>query len=253
LGMFRASRNSHGQQSAYSLYLRVLGQQGRQEAALAITLPPLRAALPAPRAEVLSTRALTLAAVGRADEAFELLSTVRGSTQAVEPLVLVSAVDAVVALKRRAPQAVERVLDLEQTAFATGAVDLLVSTYRSVPELLAILLRASPQRDRLIELVTRAHDEDLANAVGQPLRQDDDPRTRLSPREREVYDLLRQGLTNLQIASVLFIEESTVKVHVHHIYDKLGERSRTALAVQAALGRSNQATSAIEGADTEGS
>jgi len=34
-------------------------------------------------------------------------------------------------------------------------------------------------------------------------------------------------------------------VHVHHIYDKLGTRSRTALAVQAALERADQATSAM--------
>ena len=68
-------------------------------------------------------------------------------------------------------------------------------------------------------------------------------------REREVYDLLGQGLTNLQIAQLLFISEGTVKVHVHHIYDKLGIRSRTALAVQAALERSDQATSAMDDGD----
>ena len=153
LRRFRASKNPHGQQSAYALYLRVLGQQGRQEAALGISLPPLRGALPVPRAEVLSSRALMLATSGRIDEALDLLTDVRGSTQAVEPVVLVSAVDAVAALKRRAPQAVERVLELEQTAFSTGAVDLLVCAYRSAPELLAILLSASPDRDRLIELL----------------------------------------------------------------------------------------------------
>ena len=66
----------------------------------------------------------------------------------------------------------------------------------------------------------------------------------LSEREREVYDLVCQGLPNRQIGAVLYISESTVKVHVHHIFDKLGVRSRTALAVQAALRRPDQATSA---------
>ena len=56
---------------------------------------------------------------------------------------------------------------------------------------------------------------------------------------------MTQGLTNREIARLLFIEESTVKVHVHHIYDKLGVRSRMALTVQAKLERSGQATSAI--------
>ncbi len=44
-----------------------------------------------------------------------------------------------------------------------------------------------------------------------------------------------RGLTNREIAKLLFIEESTVKAHTHHIYDKLGVRSRTALIVQALL------------------
>jgi DNA-binding NarL/FixJ family response regulator len=54
-----------------------------------------------------------------------------------------------------------------------------------------------------------------------------------------VYELLIQRLTNREIARLLFIEESTVKVHVHHIYDKLGVRSRVALTVQAQLERAS--------------
>ena len=73
-----------------------------------------------------------------------------------------------------------------------------------------------------------------------------DPRELLTPREREVFELVCQGLSNPQIAKLLFIQESTVKRHTLHIYDKLGTRSRTALAVHAALNRSAQATSAID-------
>jgi hypothetical protein len=43
-----------------------------------------------------------------------------------------------------------------------------------------------------------------------------------------------------------------VKLHVHHIYDKLGVRSRAAVMVQAALRRSDQATSATSGSDVTG-
>ena len=74
----------------------------------------------------------------------------------------------------------------------------------------------------------------------------DDKRLLLTPREMEVFELLRTGLPNREIARLLFIEESTVKAHAHRIYDKLGVRSRSALAVQAALERSGQATSATE-------
>jgi DNA-binding NarL/FixJ family response regulator len=174
----------------------------------------------------------------------------RGSTRAVEPVVLTSAVEAIAALKGHEPDALERVAELEETAFATGAVDLLVTAYRATPELLAVLIRGSQASERMLALVRRVRDEDLAGAIGQPISVDDDPRDRLSPREREVYELLRQGLTNRQIAKLLFIEESTVKVHARHIYDKVGMRSRTALAVQAALERADQATSAIGTADS---
>ena len=92
---------------------------------------------------------------------------------------------------------------------------------------------------------------DLASAVGQSLF-DEDPRSRLSPREREVFEYLQQGLTNAQIAAALLIDESTVKVHVHHIFDKLGIRSRAALVVQARLEGVAQATSAITGEESAG-
>jgi ATP/maltotriose-dependent transcriptional regulator MalT len=250
----RRSRNAHALQLCYSLHMRVLAQQGRHQAALALDVPSLRSSLPAARAEVLCSRALVLASAGRIDEALSLVGDARGLSRAVEPAVLLSAVEAVSALKRRDPQAIERSADLDEAAFSTGAVDLLVTAYRSTPELLAVLLRASPERERLVGLIRRVRDDDLAGAVGEPVALDDDPRVRLSPRERDVYDLLREGLTNRQIAKLLFIEESTVKAHTHHIYDKLGTRSRTALTVQALLERADQATSAIEIAESgEGS
>ena len=53
-----------------------------------------------------------------------------------------------------------------------------------------------------------------------------DPVDSLSPREREVYALLCDGLSNGEIAQRLFITQGTVKVHVHHVFDKLGVRSQ---------------------------
>jgi DNA-binding CsgD family transcriptional regulator len=51
-------------------------------------------------------------------------------------------------------------------------------------------------------------------------------------REREIVDLLMQGMTNRQIAQALGNAEATVKKHLHHIYRKLGVRSRTLLIVE---------------------
>ncbi|MGO3153491.1 MAG: response regulator [Galactobacter sp.] len=53
----------------------------------------------------------------------------------------------------------------------------------------------------------------------------------LTAREREVYQLIAQGLTNTEIASELFLSEATVKTHVGRILSKLDARDR----VQAVL------------------
>ena len=60
----------------------------------------------------------------------------------------------------------------------------------------------------------------------------------LSPREREVLALLVDGRSNGEIAKELFISPKTASVHVTHILDKLGVRSRgaaAAVAVRAGL------------------
>jgi len=247
----RVGRDSGAEQSCFAVRLRALAQEGRQRAALALEVPQLRGSIPANRGEVVSSRALALASAGRVQEAISIVSDVRGLTHAVEPAVLVAAVEAIVALKRRDGDAIERVVELEETAFSAGAVDLLVAAYRSTPELLAVLLHAEATREHMIGLIRKVGDEDLARAVGESIGSGDDPRERLSRREREVYDLLRQGLSNRQIAEVLFISESTAKLHTHHVYDKIGVRSRTALAMQAALERADQATSATSSSDAD--
>jgi DNA-binding CsgD family transcriptional regulator len=50
----------------------------------------------------------------------------------------------------------------------------------------------------------------------------------LSPREREVLELVRDGLRNAEIAEALWVSPGTVRKHLENIYEKLGVHTRTA-------------------------
>ena len=119
-------------------------------------------------------------------------------------------------------------------AYDVGAVDPVVTSYRANPEVLSLLLATPSTAERTVFLLARANDDSLAEQLGTRPLDRLDPTSLLSRREREVCELLRLGFSNGDIAKKLFISESTVKVHVHHVFDKLGIRSRTALALAAA-------------------
>jgi len=53
-------------------------------------------------------------------------------------------------------------------------------------------------------------------------------RYKLTPREREVLDLLCCGRTNRDISECLAVSLATVKTHLIHIYEKLGVETRAA-------------------------
>jgi ATP/maltotriose-dependent transcriptional regulator MalT len=242
--------NLHAETNAHALRLRVLLQQGRVEEACAIVPVHDRAPLRGLHGELLASSALVLACAGRFTEARALVDRVRNTTRAIEPRVLIQAVDAVVALKsggRGARTQVELLLD---EALSTGALDLLVTSYRASPEVLSALLTMPATRERGWSVVVRAGDAEWANAAGFEAPSQKSSSTSLSKREREIHDLMCSGLKYRQIAECLFISEATVKVHVQHIFDKLGVRSRTALAVNAALHRSGQAAGATTAANS---
>lgn len=54
----------------------------------------------------------------------------------------------------------------------------------------------------------------------------------LTGREREIGDLVAEGLSNKSIAQLLNLTEGTVKIHLHNVYSKLDITNRTALAAK---------------------
>jgi DNA-binding NarL/FixJ family response regulator len=54
----------------------------------------------------------------------------------------------------------------------------------------------------------------------------------LSPREREILELLAQGFPNKEIAHRVGVNDGTVRWHLRHVYDKLHVRSRTEAALK---------------------
>jgi DNA-binding CsgD family transcriptional regulator/tetratricopeptide (TPR) repeat protein len=112
----------------------------------------------------------------------------------------------------------------------SSCVDGFVIAYRGCPELLNQAVLDERFRDYACTILPAARDSHLAGRAG--LRVTQVERTALTRREKEVHELLAQGLTNREIARLLYVEEVTVKVHVRHILDKLGVRSRVEAATK---------------------
>jgi len=56
----------------------------------------------------------------------------------------------------------------------------------------------------------------------------------LTPRQREIFDLIVVGQSNKEIARKLGLSASTVKIHVAKLFDRLGVHHRSAVALAGA-------------------
>ncbi|HWH74812.1 MAG TPA: response regulator [Methylibium sp.] len=151
----------------------------------------------------------------------------------------VNGVDALAGLREVAPQARVLMLTVSEderdlaAALRGGASGYLLKTADS-DDLASAILRTvagesvvSPQMTGKLVSAFQSLQPGGAPAPADPIEG-------LSPREREILALIRQGASNKEIARTLDIAEPTVKIHVQHILRKLNLHSRVQAAVYAA-------------------
>jgi ATP/maltotriose-dependent transcriptional regulator MalT len=105
--------------------------------------------------------------------------------------------------------------------------DAVVCGVRSTSDLADELSSNPDSRALMADLYRRTGDTALARRAGLRTRATAEPAELLSPRELEVLNLIALGYRNRDIAQALFIAGSTTKVHIRHIFEKLGVRSRS--------------------------
>jgi LuxR family maltose regulon positive regulatory protein len=189
----------------------------------ALALGPVRNGSRGLRGELLGWLGLLRAATGEVGLAEELVCAARETSRSLEVTALVSVARGVAALQDCALDLADALI---ADALATEAWDPILIAVRAVPDLGRHIAREREGADWLRRILVKSADRSLATLLGLPIPRAARPKQNLTPREEEVHELLAQGLTNEEIAASLYISLSTTKVHVKHIYDKLGVRSR---------------------------
>jgi LuxR family transcriptional regulator, maltose regulon positive regulatory protein len=174
-------------------------------------------------AEHRATQALALSALGRSAAAEEQAEEAHRLSLGVETQGLLAASSAV---RSALADDASGVLGACDETLALGTGNSLVLAWRTCFTVAEILLGSRRHRERLTPLLLEANDTAIAKRAGMPVPRGAQRRRGLSPREQEVCELLAQGLTNEEIAKLLYISLSTTKVHVKHIFEKLGVHSR---------------------------
>jgi DNA-binding NarL/FixJ family response regulator len=100
------------------------------------------------------------------------------------------------------------------------------------PEQLVAGIRAVASGDALLApSITRRMIEEFVRRPSQPVLQQPASVGRLTDREREVLQLMAQGLSNAEFAHAFVLSETTVKTHVARVLSKLGLRDRVQAVV----------------------
>jgi len=203
---------------------RLYASTGDLERAVdALSLGPVQRLGRSAHGEFLGWQALFRAASGDADRASVLAADARRASRDLEVTalrLLAEAISSLAAGDRRAAATRLRIV-IENRVW-----DPVVIALRVTPVLGEFLVEHSEWRGWLQQLLAASSDASLASKLGLQVPRAAKRAAKLTPRETEVHELLAQGLTNEAIAKLLYISLSTTKVHVKHIYEKLGVRSR---------------------------
>jgi LuxR family maltose regulon positive regulatory protein len=222
----------HARVNAAVLLARTYLAQGAPERALEATALRLER-MPGPtlQGDFMSARALAYACCGNLEMAAKLAAASEECTDQIEARVVRLFARAISCETQKGASQSESVMLAEafRATRVTENYDAFVLAYRSHPPILEALSRLSDEdADACIQHIPIS-DRGLASRAGLKRGESSDwpSSSELTPREHEVLGLIRNGLTNREIAHTLWIAESTAKVHVKNVFRKLGARSRT--------------------------
>lgn len=179
--------------------------------------------------------------VGEAGDGFEALARAR---ETVPDIILMDihmpggdGLEAVGVIKQEMPHVQIIMLTVSDddrdlfTAIKNGAGGYLMKNLE--PDQLFAVLEGTRRGEAPISGVLAAKILQEFRQPAQSLAQKPEARTMLTPREQEVLEQVVEGATNKEIAKALFIEENTVKIHLHNILEKLHLQNRIQAAVYA--------------------
>ncbi len=223
----RACGDVHNLVECEMVRIRMLLALGAPMEALRHSPTPFeRPASPSQEGELAAVRAVAAACAGDLDGCEAFLSRANDRQWGTQAIVLCACASLIAELARGRDASLQTELVIEAVT-STGWIDPLVTACRASPAIVPLLTSNSSFAPTIRSALESSRDRSLLGQLavrGEARTSFEGPR--LSGREEEVFALLCQGLSNKEIGRALFISAVTVKVHLRHVYRKLGVRTR---------------------------
>ena len=113
--------------------------------------------------------------------------------------------------------------NIHNSYLSSHALFMHLLTIGAILGLFFVYLIRRPLRHLMVTTPRRSLEEAFVPIIQE------DPFEQLTPREREVAELVQTGMKNLEISVKLNITETTLRVHLRRIYRKLGIQGRSNL------------------------